>query len=120
MVVSSTPSAPPPRHGMARRGIPEHGRTACSTTSDDSGSFRTPCHLPPSLAVFGPRRALCCSGRHTDVADLGPKCSVVVVVQMIKNTPCLSRVVPKMQLIMEAAAPVRKVLKTHSISSSPP
>ena len=34
------------------------------------------------------------------------ECSVKVesVVQMIKNTPCLSRVVPKMQQIMEAVS----------------
>ena len=43
----------------AKRGTPEHGRTACSTTSGNSGSFRTSGRPPPSLAVFGSRRALC-------------------------------------------------------------
>ena len=43
-VVSSTPSEPSPRNGMARRSTPEHGRTAF-------GSFRTPGRHPPSLAV---------------------------------------------------------------------
>ena len=46
MVASSTPSAPPARDGMTRRGATEHGQAACSTTTGGSGSCRTPGRLP--------------------------------------------------------------------------
>ena len=35
-----------------RRGAPEHGHSACSTTHGGSGSFRSPGRLPAVLSVF--------------------------------------------------------------------
>ena len=54
MVVSSTLSAPPPKDGMTRRGAPEHGQAACSTTTGDSGSCKDARPPPQRRSLLSP------------------------------------------------------------------
>ena len=59
VVVTSTPSAPPPRHGMARRGAPEHGQAGLlqdARPPPRTGCLRCPWavvrHTPSITAVM--------------------------------------------------------------------